>query len=76
MQTNEKHQQITFTSTGRSLNLDFNIIGINLCNSEANLATGYDSCLLSPFDEPLTDEERKELALHMANVWLKWGELQ
>jgi len=62
---------VTFSS-GKYLSANCGIIGLS---PTLEVSDGYDG-EFTPYDEPLTREERKELSEFMVAQWTKYGEME
>jgi hypothetical protein len=60
---------ITFKSTGRRLDIAFGVVGLS---PDLRVHEGFDSDLEEMLDDPLTREERRDLADYMIALWTKF----
>jgi len=65
-----KPDRIIFETTGREAYANNRIIGID---HTGRVSDGYDGCFIEYGDEPVTKEERLELAMYMIARWTRYA---
>ena len=64
---------IIFESTGRKAYANNRIVGID---HTGRVSDGYDGGFIEYDDDPVTKEEKRELALYMIDRWRNYGDLK